>query len=105
MGITKAADKCDACYKSEDCVLTVTMREPCKGPFADRKEHVLALREYLLLGSMLRRECWRRAACPVCGKEYLHLVQYKPETCQEIECIHELRRRKGGVENEDNGGM
>lgn len=54
---------------------------------------------------LLRRECWRRAACPVCGKEYLHLVQYKPETCQEIECIHELRRRKGGIENEDNGGM
>lgn len=49
MGITKAADKCDACYKSEDCVLTVTMRDLCKGPFADRKEHVLALREYLLL--------------------------------------------------------
>ena len=44
---------------------------------------------------MLRPECWRRAVCPICGHEYLHLVQYKPETCQTIDCIYELRRRNG----------
>ena len=46
---------------------------------------------------MLRREQWRKANCPVCGREYLHLAAYKPETCQEIKCIYEQRRRNGGT--------
>ncbi len=34
----------------------------------------------------LRRNLWRRANCPICRREYLHLIQYECETCQTLAC-------------------
>jgi len=39
----------------------------------------------------LRREQWRKAVCPICSREFLHLAAYKPSSCQELACALKAR--------------
>lgn len=48
---------------------------------------------------------WIRATCPVCGREYLHVAAYRPETCMTIECTLKLREMKGGNGHVNKGSM
>ena len=34
-----------------------------------------------------------KATCPICNKEYVYLVQFKPVTCQRLECVEEADKR------------
>jgi len=31
---------------------------------------------------------WLKAICPICGKEYRHLRNYKPKTCSNFMCLY-----------------
>lgn len=42
---------------------------------------------------------WQKARCPICGRTYQYLPEYKPHTCSNWDCIHkylhpELHRGK-----------
>ncbi|MGO9016663.1 MAG: hypothetical protein ACLQF0_17010 [Dissulfurispiraceae bacterium] len=52
----------------------------------------------------LRRDRWRRTYCQICGREYLYLVMYKPETCQTLACALKLREKKRGNGNGNHEG-
>jgi len=39
---------------------------------------------------------WLKANCPICGKEYEYLSNYKPQTCGKFSCIQELKFGKRG---------
>lgn len=59
MGIMKAISKCQDCYKGENnCLLTLNMRERCRGPFSSKQAQIAALRATLTA----HREAFRGAA-------------------------------------------
>lgn len=47
----------------------------------------------------MNTQVWLKARCPICGREYKHLEEYKPKTCGAFDCLFaflhpELRGRK-----------
>jgi len=36
---------------------------------------------------------WLKATCPICGKEYEHLSNYKPKTCGKFECLQKANKQ------------
>ena len=48
MGIMRAISKCQDCYKgAENCLLTLRMKERCKGPYNSKQAQIAALRAAL----------------------------------------------------------
>ncbi len=45
MAIMKAIEKCIDCYKDEKCLLTLSMRDFCKGPYENKQMHIKALQD------------------------------------------------------------
>ena len=39
------------------------------------------------------KRIWVKSKCPICGKEYEHLIDYKPKTCGRFECLREVHKR------------
>ncbi len=48
----------------------------------------------------LRRDQWRRATCPYCSREYLHLAAYKPSSCQALTCSLKAREAERAADME-----
>jgi len=48
MGIMKVVQKCGECYKGENnCLLTLTMKERCRGPYKSKQVQIAQLRATL----------------------------------------------------------
>ena len=37
---------------------------------------------------------WLEARCPICGRRYRYLPNYKPSTCSNYDCVHKWIHRK-----------
>jgi len=40
-----------------------------------------------------KKRVWLKTNCPICGKEYEYLSDYKPKTCGKFECIQKAHQR------------
>jgi hypothetical protein len=36
---------------------------------------------------------WLKATCPICGKEYEYLPDYKPATCSKFDCLQKYHAK------------
>lgn len=36
---------------------------------------------------------WLRTTCPICGKEYEYLPNYKPSTCGKFDCLKQANKQ------------
>jgi hypothetical protein len=42
---------------------------------------------------VIDKRLFLHAMCPICNKDYIYLVQFKPVTCQRLECVYEADKR------------
>lgn len=38
------------------------------------------------------KKAWLKSICPICGKQFEYLSDYKPNTCSKFDCLQKFQK-------------